>query len=212
MEQAQASKTRRRQEELAADQRMLEAMQRSPQRTVQQQAAPSQTVQFSQSGPHQLGGYDDTGHPIYDSQGHTAMRTAPGNGTQAVPMQTRSAIEAASGAPENSSAHFNARYYELPKTPQLYNSAVKGRANLESTLSEAPVLRFKSDNTFLTPGELEQRAAAASELKDALSAQIEEKKQRKAAEKALERAREAEELVCTSADMFCVTLTVNPYP
>jgi hypothetical protein len=71
----------------------------------------------------------------------------------------------------------------------------RGLANVQSVLSEPPVLKFKSDKAFLTSAEVAQRTAAAAELKNALAAQIAEKEARKAAEKAADKAREEAEAV-----------------
>lgn len=71
----------------------------------------------------------------------------------------------------------------------------RGLANVESVLGDAPMLKFKSDNAFLTQAEVAQRSAAQAELKDALAVQIAEKQARKAAAAQAEQAREAAELV-----------------
>lgn len=72
----------------------------------------------------------------------------------------------------------------------------RGLANVQSELSDAPTLCFKSDKAFLTAGEVARRMAAQAELKGALTLQIEEKKRRKEAEVAAESARANAELVC----------------
>jgi hypothetical protein len=72
----------------------------------------------------------------------------------------------------------------------------RGLANVQSELSDTPTLCFKSDNAFLTAGEVARRTAAQVELKGALVMQIEEKKRRKKAEVAAENARDNAELVC----------------
>lgn len=75
--------------------------------------------------------------------------------------------------------------------------------NVESALGETPTLHFKSDKAFLTPAEMAARAAAATTLQQALGAQIEEKKQRKEAEKRAEKERDEAEMVRLRALLSC---------
>ena len=72
----------------------------------------------------------------------------------------------------------------------------RGLANHESAgVTAQPTLNFKSDNAYLTRGEIEQRLKAASQLQEYLGKQVLEKKQQKAAEKQREAEQDRQELV-----------------